>query len=190
MRLARAEAEDEVLRSRRKARTLDGLDESRGAFVTVHLGDEVRGCAGSVEPDGPLREVVARAARSAVRDPRFAPVRPRELDAVTFEVSVLSSPAPLRHRAASELPELVRVGSHGLVVRSGRRKGLLLPQVAVEQGFTAEQFLGACCHEAGLDREAWRDDGLAWSTFEADVFREEAPRGPISAQRDDRPEVA
>jgi hypothetical protein len=189
VRLARAEAEDEVLRARRRARSAEGLDEPRGAFVSVHVGAELRGCVGYVEPDGPLHEVIAEAARGAVRDPRFDPVRPRELDAVCFEVSVLTPPVPLRYGDPMELPERVRIGEHGLVVQSGRRRGLLLPQVAVEHGFTVEEFLSATCHKARLPREAWRNDGLAWSVFEADVFQEEAPRGAIRAQRDERPEL-
>lgn len=192
VRLARAAAEAEVLRSRARLPSPGGLDEPRGAFVTVWGdGGGLRGCVGDPEPQGPLRGVVASAARSAVRDPRFDPVRPSELPRLRLEVSVLTPPRPLAVADPERLPDSIRVGEHGLLLHAGRRRGLLLPQVAVEHGFTAEAFLAACCTKAGLRPDAWRArDGLAWHVFEAQVFEELEPRGPVGARGEERPELA
>lgn len=191
VRLARAEAEAEVLRQRaRRAGPVPGLEEVRGTFVSVLREGELRGCVGFPEPSDPLHRVVPEAARQAVRDPRFEPLRPREVGLATFEVSVLTPPRPLAVPRPEELPGLVRVGEHGLVVRAGRRKGLLLPQVAMEHGLTAEGFLSACCAKAGLDPEAWRWDGLQWHVFEAQAFRELTSGGPVLEASHERPDVA
>jgi AmmeMemoRadiSam system protein A len=191
VRLARAEAEAEVLgtRARRKA-AMPLLALPRGAFVTVHREQELRGCVGYPEARDPLHDVIPMAARSAVRDPRFDVVRPNELPQLTFEVSVLTPAKPLPRLPRERVLDAIRVGEHGVVVRSGRNHGLLLPQVAVEHGFTAEAFLRACCEKAGLDPEAWDSPRLAWSLFEAQVFAEAAPRGAVLENLGERPDVA
>lgn len=190
MRLARQAAEDAVLRRPARIVSLDGVfSHPRGAFVTLARAGQLRGCVGFVEPSQALREVLRAAARGAARDPRFPPVLARELAELTVEVSVLSPPRAVAAEPEA-LPGLLRIGQHGLIVRRGRRRGLLLPQVPVEHGFTAEEFLAACCAKAGLDRDAWRGPGLDWQVFEAQVFEEESPRGAVRARGDERPEVA
>lgn len=126
-----------------------------GAFVTLSRGDRLRGCIGLVGRTGPAAELVAAAGRSAtVEDPRFPPVEPDELDGLELEVSLLT---PLEWLAPESLPEAVEVGRHGLVVELPPRRGLLLPQVAVEWAWDATQFLEEVCRKAGLPRHAWRE---------------------------------
>lgn len=189
VRLARGFAEDAVGHARPKPSPPEGvLAERRGAFVTL-WGPELRGCVGVPEPELPLLHALREAAEGAVRDPRFAPVRPRELAQLRVEVSVLTPPQELRC-APEDLPGRVLVGTHGLVLRHARGAGLLLPQVPVEHGMTVHEFLAAACRKAGLPEEAWRvRDGLRWSTFEAEVFEEEAPRGPVQRKGGARPEL-
>jgi AmmeMemoRadiSam system protein A len=120
------------------------LREEGAAFVTLRIGDELRGCIGHVEAVGPLWESVRDMARAAAeRDDRFSPLRPDELPALRIEVSVLSPMTPLR-------PEEIQVGVHGLYVRRNGQAGLLLPQVAVEHGWDAAEFLRRTCEKAGL----------------------------------------
>jgi AmmeMemoRadiSam system protein A len=139
-----------------------------GAFVTLHLGVELRGCIGSLETDRPVTEVVERCAASAAReDPRFLPVTPAELDALDIEVSVLGPLEPLDPVD----PAGVEIGRHGLVVEQGSRRGLLLPQVATERGWDQETFLAQACAKAGLPADAWRH-GAHVCRFEALVFGE------------------
>ncbi|MCK4375576.1 MAG: AmmeMemoRadiSam system protein A, partial [Candidatus Brocadiae bacterium] len=116
----------------------------------------------------PLCKCVARvAALAATRDPRFPPVTTKELADCTIEISVVS---PLVRAAGLED---IEVGRDGLVVSSGYRRGLLLPQVAAEQGWTAQQFLERTCLKAGLPRSAWRRQGVTIQRFTATVFGEE-----------------
>lgn len=114
------------------------------AFVTLRLRGELRGCIGHVEAVVPLWESVRDMTRSAaVRDSRFPPLRPEELPDLKIEISVLSPLSPIR-------PAEIAVGTHGLHVRKGGRGGLLLPQVAVEWGWTPAEFLRQAFLKAGL----------------------------------------
>ena len=112
------------------------LDRAGGAFVTLHLRGELRGCIGHIEALIPLWESVRdMAAAAAGRDSRFPPVRPDEVPGLDFEISVLSPMSPVR-------VEDILVGTHGLYVkRDGVASGLLLPQVAVEWEWDAPEFL-------------------------------------------------
>lgn len=142
--------------------------EGRGAFVTLRVkatGD-LRGCIGLVEPREPLREAVRRAAvGAAFHDPRFPPVGAEELSHLTLDVSVLGL-------LQASAPEAVEVGRHGVVVRKGARSGLLLPQVAVEQGWDRETLLGQTCRKAGLPPDTWREPGCEILVFETTSYSE------------------
>jgi AmmeMemoRadiSam system protein A len=142
------------------------LAESLGAFVTLRKRGRLRGCIGQIDSGQSLVEVVAHCANSAaLNDPRFEPVRTDELGEIEIELSVLS---PL----AEILPEQVEVGKHGLMISAGLLRGVLLPQVAVECHWTAEQFLEQTCLKAGLERNAWHDPGTKVEGFTAQVFAE------------------
>jgi AmmeMemoRadiSam system protein A len=137
-----------------------------GAFVTLHKGGDLRGCIGHIEPVQPLGQVVPRCAVSAASsDPRFAPMAPDELDAIEIEISLLGPLEPISG------PDDILVGHHGLVVERGWQRGLLLPQVATEWKWSAEEFFAHTCQKAGLPRDAWRKDAKIWR-FEAEVFGE------------------
>lgn len=144
---------------------LDGaLGENLGAFVTLHLDGNLRGCIGHITSDRPLAVTVAECARSAaVRDPRFAPVSPDELAFLDLEVSVLT---PLRPVAG---PEAIELGRHGILLDRGGRQSVFLPQVPGEQGWDLETTLDHLARKAGLDPGAWRED-TRFHVFEAVVF--------------------
>lgn len=150
-------------------------------FVTFHGEGVVRGCVGVARAIRPLSEAIPRSAVEALNDPRFPPVLAQELERLTVEVSILSPSRRLPRTDPGELPGLVMVGEHGLVLGDGVREALLLPQVAVADNLTAADLLSACCIKAGLDPDAWRRDGagLSWSVFEAQVFEEIAPAGGV-----------
>lgn len=142
------------------------LREERGAFVTIHKGGELRGCIGLFESNRPLYETVAAMACSAAfRDPRFAPLRADEVEEIDFEISVLS---PLQE--ISDISEIC-IGRHGLYITRGAQRGVLLPQVATEQGWDVETFLAQTCLKAGLPGDAWRR-GAKIECFTAEVFGE------------------
>src|ERR1700675_1339258 len=118
------------------------LNQPRGAFVTLHLEGQLRGCVGFVQPARGLCQTVIEAAQNAAfHDPRFPPVSLEEVPGLQVEISVLS---PLQAIA----PQEIVVGRHGLVVSRGPYRGLLLPQVAVEQEWDALTFLEQTCLKA------------------------------------------
>jgi uncharacterized protein len=143
----------------------DGIfGEKRGVFITLRNNDRLRGCIGVVEAETPLGDSVARcAAGAALQDPRFAPMRVADLSQLQIEVSLLSQPEPIAINA-------IKIGRHGLIVVSGDRRGLLLPQVAVEHQLNREQFLSETCRKASLLRDAWRDARTQILGFTCEVF--------------------
>lgn len=142
------------------------LPGASGVFVTLKTRGALRGCLGTLQPTGQLAREIARcAANSASEDPRFAPVTAAELPDLTLEISVLGPLEPIDPSDAAAF----RIGRHGLVAEQGGRRGLLLPQVATEWGWTPEQFLRQTCIKAGLPDDAWQH-GARIFRFEADVF--------------------
>lgn len=140
--------------------------ETQGVFVTLHARGRLRGCIGVVETLEPLGEAIARcAASSALNDPRFSPVRPDELQELQIEISLLS-PIELI------LPHNIEIGKHGLLISQGSKRGLLLPQVAVEHKLSREQFLEETCRKAGLHAKAWQDAETQVFGFICEVFSE------------------
>jgi AmmeMemoRadiSam system protein A len=149
-------------------RDLPRLVRPQAAFVTLRTGSELRGCIGSLDPHAALADNVIRcAAAAATEDSRFAPLEASEAAGLRIEISVLGPLAKVR----APLEEIVP-GRHGLVIASGSRRGLLLPQVAAEQGWDARTFLGETCRKAGLPPDAW-ERGATVQAFEAEVFGEE-----------------
>jgi uncharacterized protein (TIGR00296 family) len=157
----------------------EGFSEKMGAFVTVNTypEGELRGCIGYPEPVMPLEEAIVEAAKSACHDPRFPPLQEEELDAIVVEVSLLTPPQLIKVSKPLEYPEAVAVGRDGLIVRHGPFNGLLLPQVAVEWGWDAQEFLSQTCMKAGLLPDAWFEPGVQVYKFQAEVFSEIEPRG-------------
>ncbi len=160
--------------------------EPRGVFVTLkhHPSGELRGCIGYPLPHFPLGRAIAQAAlAAATEDPRFPRVRSPELSQLTFEVSILSVPVPVPGRTPAEIVAGITVGRDGLIVEGYGTSGLLLPQVAPEQGWSAEQFLDGTCEKAGLPADAWRSPGVRIRRFGAEVFAERSPHGPVERVR-------
>jgi len=145
--------------------------EKRGVFVTIHARGRLRGCIGVVEPFEPLGESIVRcAASAALQDPRFLPVCAEELEDLQIEISLLSAPEPIH-------PESIEIGKHGLLISQGSKRGLLLPQVAVEHKLSREEFLEETCRKAGLDVKAWQEPETQILGFVCEVFSESGNQG-------------
>ncbi|HIE51290.1 MAG TPA: AmmeMemoRadiSam system protein A [Armatimonadetes bacterium] len=148
------------------------LLEPRGAFVTLREQGQLRGCIGTLETERPLYEtVIEMAGAAALRDPRFLPVTPEELEDIEIEISVLTPFVEV-----TDVNDIV-IGVHGLHVRQGGRAGLLLPQVAVEWGWNREEFLRQTCRKAGLPPDAWQR-GAEIRAFSADIIEEKEAEDP------------
>jgi AmmeMemoRadiSam system protein A len=141
------------------------LKENRGAFVTIHKKGELRGCIGYIEGHGPLYKTIEEMAEAAAfRDPRFTPVKEKELPELELEISVLT---PLKK--IKEVGE-IQVGKHGIYIKKGWFSGLLLPQVATEYGWNRLTFLEHTCQKAGLPSNAWKEKDTEIFIFSADIF--------------------
>jgi len=143
------------------------LNQERGAFVTLRIAGDLRGCIGYTSAEKPLYLTVRDTATyAALRDPRFEPVSVLELPRLTYEISVLS---PLRR--VVDIEE-IKVGEHGLLMKNGDREGLLLPQVPVEEKWERQKFLEQTCVKAGMRTDCWKDLDTDIFRFTAVVFEE------------------
>jgi AmmeMemoRadiSam system protein A len=136
-----------------------------GVFVTLKLGGRLRGCVGRFDFQAPLRDsIYEMILAAAFQDPRFPPLKRSELDDLEITVSVLTEPKPLKN-----LDELV-IGRDGLYLLHPKGRGVLLPVVAVDQGWTAEEFARGTSVKAGLPPEAYKDADASLLVFTAPAF--------------------
>lgn len=150
------------------------LREKRASFVTL-LGSDgnLRGCIGTIEAHSPLAHDVQRnAMSSALRDPRFVPVGPDELDGLRIELSILTTPCPLAFDGPEDLLARLRPGVDGVLIEKGWHRATLLPSVW-EKIPDPIQFLGMLCLKAGLPEDAWRAPGMAVYTYQAEKVKAE-----------------
>ena len=148
----------------------DGLPaeirSASGVFVSLHLAEDLRGCIGVTHSRKPLAESVAHCARAAaLEDPRFPQLSAEELPGVLIEISVLGE---FRVLGPEERP---RPGIDGVFTEQSGRQGLLLPQVALRYGWSAEQLLSETCRKADLPSDAWTR-GAHVCVFQAQIFSE------------------
>ncbi len=142
------------------------------SFVTLTEGRVLRGCIGSLEARLPLGDDVrANAVAAAVRDPRFPPLDPREIDQVAVEVSILSPPSPLDVTGFSEAYEALRPGVYGVILEVGsRHRATFLPQVWDELPQPAD-FLRHLWLKAGVEPGVWHA-GTRLHTYTVKAWQE------------------
>lgn len=144
------------------------LNKKSGAFVSVYVQGELRGCVGHITADKPLIEIVRQMAIAAAsQDFRFQAITQDELSDVTIEISVISEMQPVHDLDA------IQIGVHGLFIKSGATQGLLLPQVASRYDWSVEDFLAQTCRKAQLpdDAHTWKKTEVA--IFTAEIIKEE-----------------
>jgi len=145
----------------------EGCLRKGGAFVTLHEKDQLRGCIGRMRSERPLIETIGEMALAAAfEDPRFDPLSPSELADIAIEITVLG---PLRSIGGERD---VIIGRHGVYILARGRSGVLLPQVATENGWDARDFLTQLSLKAGLQPGAWQEPGAQLFVFEGLVFGE------------------
>lgn len=167
LRIVAREAIENYVKGKPPARLLyddPKLKGKWGAFVTLKVKGNLRGCIGNISSDRPLPETIAELAiKSASYDPRFPPVGPAELDDLELEISILSNIYEV-----SDISE-IEIGRDGLIIEQHGRRGLLLPQVATEHHLDVPSFLSQTCVKAGLHPDSWKH-GARIYRFSALIF--------------------
>ncbi|MBN1958275.1 MAG: AmmeMemoRadiSam system protein A [Desulfuromonadales bacterium] len=145
------------------------LNERSGCFVTIKQHGRLRGCIGNFQSQQPLyREVAQIAVASATQDPRFAPMTAEDLKDFSLEITVLS---PLEKILDTDQ---IEIGRHGIYIEKGFRRGVLLPQVATEQGWDKLTFLQQTCLKAGLPTDAWQAPDAEIYIFSGQIISEKS----------------
>ncbi len=159
-----------------------------GCFTTIKSNDDgkaLRGCIGFPEPVYALSKALPESAiAAATRDPRFPSVSPNELNSILLEINILTAPKIIEARSPVDIPKKVSVGNDGLILRWSFGLGLLLPQVAKEYGWDAEDFLCNVAMKAGAPPDQWLVPGTIISKFQSQIFEEESPNGPVHLVKD------
>jgi len=164
-------------------RIVPRYESKLGCFVTLKRNDvesSLRGCIGFPEPVYKLSKALTEAAvHSATQDPRFEAVTLDELNSLVIEVSVLTTPTPIEVKSQKELPSQINIGKDGLIMRWSFGSGLLLPQVATEEKWDAEEFLSNLSMKAGAMPDQWLVPGTLIFKFKAQIFKELEPKGKV-----------
>ena len=134
----------------------EALKNKYGAFVTLKIKDKLRGCIGRFISEDPLYEVIKQSSiSSAFEDPRFSPLTKSEYDKTDIEITILG---PLKR--IKDINEIV-LGKHGIYIKKDFRTGTMLPQVATENKWTVEQFLGYTSRDkVGIGWDGWKNAEL------------------------------
>lgn len=161
----------------------DVFGEQRGVFVTLEIDEKLRGCIGRPYPNQTLRKGIIEAAKDAAfNDPRFPALNKDELDKITIEVTILTKPEKIESEP-SERKQNVEIGKHGLIAVSGNKRGLLLPQVPVDNDWDSLDFLSQTAIKAGMSSDAWLDEEVEFYRFKGQIFTEKNPNGEVMERK-------
>ena len=148
------------------------LNEKLGVFVTLNKNHDLRGCIGYAEPIKPAIDATMEVALAAAfNDPRFNEVTEKEFEDLDFEVTVLTKPEIIEVTHPDQYFDEIEIGRDGLIINKGYARGLLLPQVAVENAFTIKDFLEHTCMKAGISADSWMDESCDVLKFQGQVFK-------------------
>ena len=130
------------------------LLEKRGVFVTLRKNSQLRGCIGIHKSSDPLYITVQKMARAAAfQDPRFSPLRPKELNSISIEISVYLYPPRKIDDIKNYIP-----GKHGIIMIKGLHEATFLPEVPLEQNWNKTVTLQYLSLKAGLPKDGWKED--------------------------------
>ena len=184
--LARNTIENRLQKTKEiKPHLTQSFTQKSGAFVTLHTYPQklLRGCIGIPYPIMPLQQAITEAALSVTHDPRFPPLTREELTDVVIEITILSPPILISINSPKDYMKKIIIGKDGLIAEKGYFKGLLLPQVPIEQGWDVEEFLNQTCMKAGLSSDSWIDKDTKIYQFSGQIFTEMSPKGDIKEKK-------
>jgi AmmeMemoRadiSam system protein A len=148
------------------------LKENGASFVTLTEDGDLRGCIGALEPYQPLvQDVCEHAVAAALDDFRFSPVTPYEVSRLVIEISRLTVPQPLQYEHPQDLPNCLKAGSDGVILRDGIRRATFLPQVWEKLPDPVE-FLSHLCQKMGAPADLWKRKMLQVFTYQVEEFQE------------------
>lgn len=148
------------------------LQEDGASFVTLTIGERLRGCIGTLQAYQPLAEdVQEHAVAAALQDPRFPTVTPGEVPKISIEVSILAPEAPLSYEGPEDLLSKIRPGIDGVVLQDGFRKATFLPQVW-EKISDPALFLTQLCMKMGAPGNLWQKKPLDVYVYQVQEFQE------------------
>lgn len=143
------------------------------AFVTLTIDGQLRGCVGALDATRPLIEDVREhALAAALKDYRFSPVKPVELQDISIEISRLTTPVPLDYDNPDDLIAKLRPGIDGVVLKDGLRRATFLPQVWEKLPSTVT-FLEHLCQKMGVSPDLWRHQKLNVLIYQVEEFHED-----------------
>ncbi|MHA2362444.1 MAG: TIGR00296 family protein [Candidatus Hodarchaeales archaeon] len=150
------------------------LQNNAGIFCTLKKAGQLRGCIGYPYPTYPLGKALVKASiQSAVQDPRFNPVKYNELDKIKIELTVLTPPQLLKVSSKEDYYKKIEIGRDGLIAEYRNNRGLLLPQVPIEQKWSIIEFLAHTCQKAGIPSDLWQDTNkVKFFIFQGKIFEE------------------
>lgn len=148
----------------------ESLQLNCGAFISLYVDGKLRGCIGTFSEEESLwKNVKNMALSAAISDNRFKPIESGELAELKIEISVLTPRERIYDKS-----EII-LGTHGIYMKKGQNRGTLLPQVAVNQNWTVDEFLGNCAkYKAGIGYDGWKIADLY--TYEAYIFNSDEVR--------------
>lgn len=148
------------------------LKEKRGTFVTLTIGDELRGCVGHVEPlQFVYQGVIDNTLSAALEDDRFLPLKKEDLNNLKIEISILTEPKVLKYLSVDDLLEKIIPFRHGVIIKKDENSATYLPQVW-EEIFSKEEFFSSLCLKAGLSMDEWQKGNLEVWVYEVEAFDE------------------
>lgn len=146
--LARRTIEKYIISGRKPEITEDLPIEMRerraGAFVSIKKDGQLRGCIGTIQATQTnlAQEIIENAVSASVRDPRFSPIEPEELEYLVISVDVLGETEKISS------PKELDTKRYGVIVTKGRKRGLLLPNL--EGIDTVEEQIAIAKQKAGI----------------------------------------
>lgn len=128
----------------RKEMPEEMFERRAGAFVSIRKDGQLRGCIGTIQAVQSClgEEIIENAVSASVRDPRFSPIEPEELESLVISVDVLGETEKISS------PEELDTERYGVIVTKGRRRGLLLPNL--EGIDTVEEQIAIAKQKAGI----------------------------------------
>ena len=146
--------------------------EKKATFVTLTLGDQLKGCVGNILPKFPLyKDVINNSLSAAFADPRFPNLEKDELNNTKIEISVLSKPKRIIFDSTEDLLKKIKPFEHGIILQSSFHQATFLPQVW-EDLPDKRDFLTNLSIKAGLSTDAWQDPEIEYFYYTIEHFSE------------------